>query len=192
MPEGTNPFVSLDGFAANFRAKLEASKDVQEMTGEKCLDLPNNPMTVGERVISEQDWADTQIANSTAAGDRWHKRVLRPKRNPVEAAIAANGKRKQRLEQSEREGRWLASMKRVDTTAMAHTIEAAGPSVYTQGIRIREEKIRNSVKENRAMVLALTEELDKLPTDTPEQREAKMIAAKRGMEQIGKLRRGIK
>lgn len=155
------------------------------------LTLPDNPVTPGERVISAEDWASKQVSRAQAASGDWLKGVLSPRKNPVQAAIAANGKRKQRLAQAEQEERWLHSMERVDVDAMYHTIETIGQQAYEQGIAARQPKVAGKVARLRPLVAALAATLDKMPQDTDQQREAKMIAAKRGMQEIGRKLRGI-
>jgi len=189
--ESKNPFELIQEFQADFAKDLDA---VIESTGSgdaADLSLPDNPVTVGGRVIDAGEWAKRQLEGAAAAGDRWMYGVLHPKRNPVEAAIAANQKRKDRLAQSEKEEKWLHSMERVDQDETYRTIEAVGPTGYTAGIAAREGKIIKRVAQLQPMVEALAKRLDGMPQDTDAQREAKMIAAKRGMQEIGRKRRGI-
>lgn len=191
MPETTNPFASLDNFQTELRETLVKVASEKGIGQDKDLTLPDNPVTLAPRVKSAKDWSEKQIKNAKAAGTNWKKAVLSPRKNPVEAAIAANEKRKQKLAKAEEEERWLKSMKKVNVDEMYKTIELAGAEVYTKGIAIREGKITGAIDELQPMVEALAKKLDGMPQDTPEQREAKMIAAKRGMEEIGKARRGI-
>jgi hypothetical protein len=192
MPKSTNPVSTLSDFESSFAANLAIVSAANGIGQPKDLTLPKNPVTVAPRVKSAQDWASKQIANTKAGSSNWLKGVLSPKRNPIEAAIAANAKRKQKLAEAETQERWLKSMKTVDVNQMYATIEKGGASAFETGISKREGKITAAIVQLQPMVQALAESLDKMPQDTPEQREAKMIAAKRGMEQIGRARRGIK
>lgn len=189
--ESTNPFDLITKFQAGFSADLDVVLQETGAAGEKDLTLPDNPVTVGGRVISADEWAKRQLEGSAAAGERWLYGVLHPKRHPVEAAIAANKKRKDRLAKAEQEEKWLKSMVRVDVDEMYKTIEAVGAAGYTAGVANREGKVKKRIAELRPMVEALALALDNMPQDTSAQREAKMIASKRGMEEIGRKRRGI-
>ena len=191
MSESKNPLALLGDFASNLDEKLNTVAAETGIGKPKDLTLPDNPVTIAPRVKPPADWAEKQIKNAKAASGNWLKGVLNPRKNPVEAAIKADGKRKNKLEEAERQGKWLKSMQKVNIDEMYKTIEAGGSGQFEQGIAKREGKIKGAVEELQPMVTALAEELDKLPVDTPEQREAKMIAAKRGMEAIGKKRRGI-
>lgn len=185
------PEINLDNFSELFAQVLETVDNGLGLSAEADLTLPDNPVTVGGRVKSPKDWADKQIARSSTAGGDWLKGVLSPRKHPIEAAIAANGKRKQKLAEAEREERWLHSMERVDVDEMYKTIEANGQSAYEAGITSREGKIRHKIDKLQPLVEALAKTLDAMPQDTDGQREAKMIAAKRGMQDIGRKLRGI-
>lgn len=82
-------------------------------------------------------------------------------------------------------------MERVDVDAMYNTIENVGGGGYTGGIEARKAKIIGKIEKLRPQVLALAETIDKMPQDTDAQREARMIAARRGMIQVGAKLRGL-
>lgn len=183
--------INLSNFKELFGQVMETVDNHLGVSAEADLTLPDNPVTVGGRVKSAKDWADKQIERSSGAGDAWLKGVLSPRRHPIEAALAADGKRKQKLAEAEREGRWPAAMRRVDVDAMYETIEANGRAAYEAGITSREGKIRHKIDRLQPLVEGLAKTLDAMPQDTDAQREAKMIAAKRGMQDIGRRLRGI-
>lgn len=189
--ESKNPFELIQEFQASFAEDLDAVLDDTGAAEVKDLTLPDNPVTVGTRVLDAEEWARRQLEGAAAAGSRWMYGVLHPRRNPVAAAMAANQKRKDRLAQAEKEEKWLRSMERVDVDEMYRTVEAVGEAGYTAGVANREGKIKKKVAELQPMVEALAKRLDEMPQDTEAQREAKMIAAKRGMQEIGRRRRGI-
>lgn len=182
--------VTLDNFESLFAEITGRVVSATGLAAEADLTLPDNPVSVGSRVPEADVWADKMIDRAISASSDWLAGVLSPRKNPIEAAIAADGKRKQRLEEAEREKRWLGSMKRVDIDAMYETIEAVGQSAYTQGLEARRTKVKNKIAKLRPLVHALAETLDKMPQDTDQQREAKMIAAKRGMQEIGRRLKG--
>lgn len=183
--------INLDNFEGVFSEIVDRVVAQTGVAAKADLSLPDNPVTPGSRVIDPAAWAEKQVARATAASGDWLKGVLSPRKNPIQAAIAANGKRKQRLAQAEQEERWLHSMERVDVDEMYHTIEAIGQQAYEQGIAARQGKITSKIGRLQPLVAALAAVLDKMPQDTDQQREAKMIAAKRGMQEIGKKLRGI-
>lgn len=183
--------INLGNFSELFAQVMETVDNGLGLSQEADLTLPDNPVSTGSRVKSAEDWATKQIERSTAAGADWLRGVLSPKKHPIEAAIAADGKRKQKLAEAERAGSWLAAMRRVDVDEMYKTIEAIGQSAYEGGIAAREGKIRNKIGKLQPLVEALAKTIDAMPQDTDAQREARMIAAKRGMQDIGKRLKGI-
>jgi len=186
-----DPVINLENFSELFSQVLDTVDQSLGVSAEADLTLPDNPVTPGPRVKSAEAWAKKMVTNAVAAGPAWRAGVLSPRKNPIEAAIAANGKRKERLAEAEREERWLHSMQRVDVDEMYRTIEEIGEAAYTQGIAARKGKIVNKISKLQPLVEALAKTIDAMPQDTSQQREARMIAAKRGMEEIGKKLRGI-
>jgi len=183
--------VDLSNFEALFSEILDRVNGSTGANAPADLTLPDNPVSVGARVPEAAEWSAAMIEGATRSGDRWLKHTLSPRKNPVTAAIAADQKRKDKLAEAERLGKWLASMNRVDVDAMYATIEAVGPGGYTGGIEARRGKIAGKIERLRPQVLALAETIDKMPDGTDAQREAKMVAARRGMIAIGAKLRGI-
>ncbi|MBA7553887.1 hypothetical protein ES705_46491 [subsurface metagenome] len=61
---------------------------------------------------------------------------------------------------------------------------AVGESGYREGIIRKKGKVKAKIAKLQPMVAALADTLDKMPIDTPEQRGAKMIAARDGMLKV--------
>lgn len=182
------PTVNLGNFMEAFAKNLAlAQTNPEALAGNQ--EQIGNPVTIAPRVPEAKDWADKQLARTAAAGEDWKRGVLRPKKNPVEAAKAANGKYKAKMQQALTEDRFLKGLGNVDLDEMYRTIEATDSSVFTAGVQRREGKIRKRVEEVRTDVLALTTTIDAMPQDTEVQREARVLAAVRGMRAIGKKRR---
>lgn len=150
-----------------------------------------NPITLGPRVAEAVDWAEKQTTNAAAAGERWLANVLRPRKNPIDAAKAAAGKYKNKVEEALRENRFVRGLDAVDEDEMFATIREGGSAPFTSGVQRRTRKVARVVGQLRPMVVALAETIDKMPIDTDAQREARLLAARRGMIAIGKRRKGI-
>ena len=185
------PEVDLSNFEALFSEILDRVNAANGANAPADLTLPDNPVSPGARVPEASEWSAKMIRTAQAAGGDWLKGTLSPRKNPVTSAIAADQKRKDRLAEAERLGKWKASMERVDVDAMYKTVEAVGASGYTAGIAAREAKITGKIEKLRPQVLALAETIDKMPEDTDQQREARMLAARRGMIAVGSKLRGI-
>jgi hypothetical protein len=195
----------------------EVIKEVKDITGEVTLDnvvasfnkvhnvLVNNPesvefnrphgkgnpVTLGPAVLSGKDWAAKQIKRAVAASDDWLAGVLKPRKLPNEAAIAANAKRIDRLAESEKQGKWLKAMQNVDIDQVYEIIKKLGSGVYKTGIEARDMKIAAVYDELQPLVASMKATIDAMPQATDSDREKRLIAARRLMIEIGKKRRGI-
>lgn len=150
-----------------------------------------NPITIGARVSSPVDWAKKQTDRAIAARDEWLKGVKSPRKHPIEAAIKADKKRTDRLAEAERQGKWLKAMSRVNEDLMYQTIDSVGAGGFAAGIEARRKKIEARVGEIQPLVAALATTIDAMPDATDADREKRLLAARRGMMDIGKKRRGI-
>jgi hypothetical protein len=192
MPKQATLQINIGEFEKALDANLNrVESDPEYMNSLMSPPCKGNPVVLGPRVKSADDWANDQVSNAVNAADRYAKNVLAPARNPVEAALAASAKRKQKVAEAESQGKWDKAMAKVDQDQMYATIKKRGAAAFSSGVSDRKEKIVARVKELQPMVAALADTLDKMPQGTDAEREAKMIAAKRGMQTIGKKRRGI-
>jgi len=89
------------------------------------------------------------------------------------------------------EGRWEKGIERYDLDIRQKVIEATGEDGFKKGIDRKKIKANAKIKELQPLVLAMAEEMDKMPVTTDEEREAKMLAARRGMIEIGRKMKGL-
>lgn len=154
-------------------------------------EVVGNPITLGPRVVSAADWAEDQVTAAKNKAAKWLERSRRPKKVPSTAALAAKGKYRNKLEEALAGGYWEAAMGRVDEDLRMLIIEAVGATGFSQGIERHKPKVVARVKELQPLVLALAQEIDAMPQVTDDEREARMLAAKRGMQRIGRVRKGL-
>jgi len=179
----------LDAFQESFRRSLhlvDSDPAVRAAVGKTKV---GNPIST-EIVPSADRWAGKQIANSLNAGQAWVEGVQRPSRDFKEAAVAAAGKHKTKTMEALNDDRYRKGMAKVNVDEAIATAVAVGAGGYTSGIQARTAKINRVVTELQPKVAALKRNLDAMPQENDQQREAKMLAAKRGMQDIGKSRRG--
>lgn len=186
----TNP-LDLSDFEARLDATLDRVQTDPEFAADLVAEHQGNPLTLGPIVIDAEEWAEKQVKRAAAAASDWEKNVLRPRRDPLKAAIAAAPKRKQKLLESLEQGKWEKAMARVDEDLMYATIRKRGASAFRAGIEDRKAKVVARVKELQPLVAALKKEIDAMPDVSDSDREARLLAARRGMIAIGKKRRGI-
>lgn len=185
-----NPF-DLSSFEARLDAQLDRVQTDPEFVAELQAEHKGNPITLGPPVIDPEEWAEKQVRNASAAAGDWLKNVKRPRRDPLKAAIAAAPKRKEKLLQSLEQGKWEKAMAAVDEDTMFAVIDAVGAEGYRRGVTARKAKVIARAKELQPMVAALKKEIEMMPDVTDADREARLLAARRGMIAIGKKRRGI-
>jgi len=183
--------VTVENAPKIFRGVLDALAEDPEQFAFLKEGSAGNPVTLGARVIDPAEWSKKQIDRAKASGDEWLKRVMKPRKLPTDAAIAADGKRKDRLAESERQGKWLAKMKKVDVDEMYKTIQNVGSAGFVNGIAAREHKVNRVVAELQPMVAAAAATIDAMPQATDGDREKRLITARRLMIEIGKKRAGV-
>lgn len=151
-----------------------------------------NPMVLGPRLPTADDWADLQIRGAQANAEKWLKNTIRPKKNFKEEALRGTSiaRFKASMQRVINEGTWEGGMGLVDESETIATIERMGSSAYSNGIVNRKPKIRRVVAALREDRLALCAVIDAMPTATEGEREAKMIQNVRGLRAIGARRRG--
>ena len=148
-----------------------------------------NPITLGPRVMAATEWADDMVAGATAKSKKWLDHATKPKKDPKERALKAAKKYENNMRAALDEKRWDDGIKGYDEALRQTTLEAVGESGYREGISRKKAKITARVAKLQPLVGALADTLDRMPVDTPEQRAAKMVAARDGMLAIKKQMR---
>ena len=177
--------------------QIEATKQYMDEDEEFRHELEEghtsgNPMTLGPRLPSADEWTDLQIKGARDNAAKWLERTVRPKKNFREEALKQTSRDRYRssMEDVLAKDLWAGGMALVDESETIATIQAGGAAVYTSGVERRKAKIRRRVAELRESRLALCATIDAMPVGTDSEREAKMIANKRGLQAIGLTRRG--
>jgi len=190
---GTNIPTSLgmSDFVKKLNANLDRVASDPEYLKEVTEERQGNPITLGPLVISPEEWTDKQVERASRAAGEWEKNVQRPRRDPIKAAIAAGPKRAEKLRESLDQKKWEKAMAGVDEDLMYSVIRKRGASAFRAGIEDRKEKVLARAKELQPMVATLKATIDAMPDVTDADREKRLLAARRGMIEIGKKRRGI-
>lgn len=181
----------LGDFEERLNAKLDRVQTDPEFAAEITSETQGNPITLGPPVISPEEWAEKQTKNASAAAATWLKNVKRPRRDPIKSAIAAGPKRAEKVREALELKKWEKAMARVDEDIMFAVVDAVGAEGYRRGVEARKAKVVARAKELQPLVTALKKEIETMPDVTDADREARLLAARRGMIAIGKKRRGI-
>jgi len=191
-----NPLVSVPtiddmlGRIEETRARMDSD---EEFLKELTEGHPSgNPITLGPRLPDPTTWAADQVAGASAKAEKWLKNTTAPKKNFKEEALKEKSKArfKDSMAKVISEGRWEGGMGKVNESETIQIIKDGGSGVYSSGVSRRKAKIERVVKELHSDRLALASTIDDMSVATDAEREAKMIANKRGLQAIGKKRRG--
>jgi len=150
--------------------------------------IPANPVT--KKVKDPTRWASQQIANAKAAADDWLDGVKNPSRNPVEAALAANDKRIDRLKASIDAKKWEKNLAKVSPADIVAVAEKLGSGVYSSGVDARSAKINKRVAELQPLVQAVSDTIQNMPDKSDADREKRLLSARKLMLEVGKKRAG--
>jgi len=183
--------LGMSDFVKKLHANLNRVATDPEYLKEVTEERQGNPITLGPLVISPEEWATTQGERASRAAAEWEKNVQRPRRDPIKAAIAAGPKRAEKIRESLDQKKWEKAMASVDEDLMYSVIRKRGASAFRAGIEDRKEKVVARAKELQPMVATLKATIDAMPDVTDADREKRLLAARRGMIEIGKKRRGI-
>jgi len=188
------PYVpSVADMAAAIRAKKEEIENDEELRHELTEGhTSGNPMTLGPRLPSPEEWATLQIKGAKDNAQKWLDRVSKPKKNFKEEALKATSRAryKNSMENVLAKDLWAGGMANVDESETIAIIQKRGTAAYSSGVEARSAKITRRVKDLHGDRLALCSTIDAMPVSTDSEREAKMIANKRGLQAIGEERRG--
>ena len=182
---------NLTSFLERLHKDLDLiAKDPEKARQLSEADREGNPVTLGPRVVRAEDWVEDMVTGATAKSKKWLDKSLRPKKDPKAEAIAANEKYKNKMRTVIDEDLWVGGIQAYDEGVREEIIKSVGTSGFEQGIRTHKPKALQKIKKLQPMVTALAEEIDKMPEATDAEREAKMLAARRGMIEIGKRMKG--
>lgn len=190
-PKNTPNAATLDNFEARLNATLDRVQNDPEFAADLVAEHKGNPITLGPLVVSPEEWAEEQVKNAGNAASKWLDHVQKPRRDPLKAAIQAAPKRAEKVRQALEEKKWEKAMEKVDEDLMFATIRKRGAQAFRSGVEDRKAKVLARVKELQPMVAALKQQIDAMPDVTDADREARLLAGRRGMIAIGKKRRGI-
>ena len=179
---------------ADFERVLDKALDVAVKNPDALPGMhesAGNPVTLAPRVPSAGDMVEKLMTNAQAAGECWLAGVKKPRKEPLKAALAALGKYKSKMAAALASGSWEKGLAAADETAMYATIDALGAGVFTTGVGARKAKMTAAFTKLQPMLVALANTIDAMPQDTEAQREARLLAARRGMIEIGKKLKGL-
>ncbi len=129
---------------------------------------------------------DKYTRRTQAAGADYTHGVQNAKRSFKQAALAANGKWKNRVQEAIQQDRFAAGMNSVNEQEAIATATADGGSAYTAGIQKRLPKVARAFSIIAPQISAVSQRVQQMPQDTAEQRAQRMLANLQGMRLVSK------
>lgn len=137
------------------------------------------------RLPSAADISTKMIERSRGATAAWEAGVQNPSKSPVEEMKKSGKKWELGVQNAIAKKLWDKAVAKLTDEEIATAAAKIGGATWAAGIANREDKIKRAFELFIPRLEALLRRIDALPTDTPEQREAKMVANLRGMRELG-------
>ncbi len=134
--------------------------------------------------------AEKLIRRAQGAAQDYVEGMANPRRDPVQAAVAASGKWANRVQEAIQQGAYAAGVRSQNYGEAVQIATADGGSAYTQGVAKRSQKIQRVMQRLAPLLGGVSQAIQRMPQDTDGQREARLIAARRAMIAVGKQFRG--
>jgi len=154
-------------------------------------DPPEERPAIGPRLLPPSEWAEDWAQGVKAMRERWKKRVLKPKKDPVAEAIKNEGKWRDRLEEAIREGRFAKKLRKVGFEGWASMVAVTDAREYEEGATKRKDKLLKITEELQSIREYAVKKLDAMPTVTDADRERKLLAARKVQLIIGAFAKGV-
>jgi len=181
----------MEDVIKKFYATLKRIASDEEFAHEVLVQGKGNPITLGPRVKSPEEWVDDMVSGAKARSKQWLANSLRPKKDPKKAALAAAGKYEDKMRKALDGKHFDRGVEAYDESAREEVIKAVGQSGFERGIETHKAKAVVKIKKMQPLVAALAKTIDDMPQDTDGERAARMLAARSGMIEVGKIMKGV-
>ena len=136
-------------------------------------------------------WAEKMLRNAANASQDWERGMQNPSASPTAQMKKAKTRYKTEMQTALTEDRWAKAIDKLSDEEIIAAAMKAGGGAFVTGLTNRSEKVLKAIQSLQPLVVSLKARLDGMPTDTDQQRETKMIEAKRGMQAIGRQLAGL-
>jgi hypothetical protein len=124
------------------------------------------------------------------AASRYVQGMQNPRRDPVQAAIRAAGKYKNRVIEAANEGRYEVGVRNQNYGEGVQAATSDGGQAYVSGATRRAAKVGRAFSRLAPLLGGVSQAIQAMPQDTDQQREARLLQARRAMIAVGKQYRG--
>lgn len=135
--------------------------------------------------------ADKLLRRVQGAAEDYVAGMRAPRRDPVQAAVRAKGKWWGRLQEANQHNLYERGVRSQNYPEGVEIATSDGGMAFTQGVAKRAAKIQRVHQDLMPRLGALSQQIQAMPQDTESQREARLLAARRGAIAIGRARKGV-
>ena len=145
---------------------------------------PPNPPTV-TRLIAAPDWVQKQLDTMSAVGQAHYSAgIARPKRDPIQAAIAAQPAYEAKMRDAAVLKRRETNLRKTNMNEWALNSETLGANRLVEGVMARRPKIERAVASLHSKLSGHLQRIDALPAVTDADRERRMVENLRGLRAL--------
>jgi len=138
-----------------------------------------------QRIIPPKDWVDRQITTLKAVGEANYKTgIAMPKKDPIEAGIAAEGKFADSMKKVIAEESRAKGLEKTDMSEWYKYAVEIGAGRIVEGVVLREAKVHDFVNTFQPLLTDHVLKVDALADVTDKDREAKMLENLRGLKAL--------
>ena len=182
----------MDDAVRTLYEQIERLGKDEQYAAEAFIGKEGNPITLGPRVKSADDWVADMVEGATNRASRWLANSLSPKKDPKKAALAAKDKYANNVRKSLEEKTWEKAVDGYDEAAREAVIKEGGTSAFTEGIRRHKPKAVAKIAKLQPLITAVALAGDKDPVGTDAERKEKMCKNMDRMKEVGKIMKGVK
>lgn len=143
-----------------------------------------------QRLLPPDEWKKRQIETLKSVGARnYAQGISMPKKDPIEAGIAAQARYEEQMKKDEVLKRREAALKATNINEWYAYASDLGTNRLVEGVVKREKKVDKFVKGWQPLLLDHVSKIDELPNVTDADREERMLENLRGLKALkGKWR----
>lgn len=142
-------------------------------------------MATVTRVMSPDAWKKRQIDTLKAVGEANYKvGIAKPRKDPIEAGIAAEEKYAANTKKAIDEGRRADSLRKTNMAEWYKYTSDIGAGRLVDGVVKREAKVDRFVKTFQPMLVSHLASIDALPDVSDSDREQRMLENLRGLKAL--------
>jgi len=142
------------------------------------------------RILSPEDWIKKQLDVLRAVGETNYRiKIARPKRDPIEAGIAAEDRYAAQVKKAIEERRRPKALAATNIDEWYAYSQAIGAPRLVEGVIKREKEVHDFVKPWQPILLEHVKKIDEMPAVTDADMETRMLENLRGLKALkGKWR----